>query len=292
MILEPGFEAWALALSVLLHVAWNLVARHQKAESEPLWWVLLGHLVLIAPWGLWQFAHQVRWMPVMAELMAVSAAANALYFFGLQQAYRHAPVALVYPLVRSSPVLIALWAMLLFGEELGRGAWVGILISVLGLLAMAASGRSSHEGRALPWALLAMLCTSLYSTSDKIAALHLPSLASVMGYLSVGYAAAFIALTLNLRWRTGVWMPRERPQLSAWLVGVVGIGGAYGLVIHTMRRLPAAEVVAYSNAGIVLATLVSIFVFGERHRWQARLGAALLVAMGLVVLSRWGALAA
>jgi hypothetical protein len=37
-----GFEAVAIALSVLMHVTWNLIARHQPRDAEPLWWVLLG----------------------------------------------------------------------------------------------------------------------------------------------------------------------------------------------------------------------------------------------------------
>lgn len=46
-----GYEAVAIGLSVLMHVTWNLIARHQPRDSEPLWWVLFGHLVLVAPWG-------------------------------------------------------------------------------------------------------------------------------------------------------------------------------------------------------------------------------------------------
>lgn len=44
-----GFEAVAIGLYVQMHVTWNLIARHQPRDAEPLWWVLLGHLVLVAP---------------------------------------------------------------------------------------------------------------------------------------------------------------------------------------------------------------------------------------------------
>jgi len=39
--------------------------------------------------------------PEFLALAATSATANALYFLGLKKAYDHAPVALVYPLVRA-----------------------------------------------------------------------------------------------------------------------------------------------------------------------------------------------
>ncbi|MFO0298051.1 MAG: EamA family transporter, partial [Pseudomonadota bacterium] len=59
---------------------------------------------------------------------------------------------------------------------------------------------------------------------------------------------------------------------------------AYALVIHAMRTLPAAEVVAYTNAGIVLATVMSLLVFGERTRWKQRATAAWVICMGLMFI--------
>lgn len=279
-----GHEAIAISLSVLMHVTWNLIARHQPRESEPLWWVLLGHLVLLAPWGLYRLVVEAQWSGHLYLLLAASALCNVLYFHAIHRAYQHAPVAFVYPLVRSSPLLIAAWSLLFFGESLGVWAWVGIGISVVGLVAMAWSGRGSEEGRALPWALLAMLSTSVYSLTDKAATAHIAGFGGVLGYLSVGYLAAWVAMTMRLRRATGRWSPPARPSVAAALVGSLCIGTAYALVIHAMRTLPAAEVVAYTNAGIVLATVLSLLVFGERTRWKQRATAAWVICMGLMLI--------
>ena len=279
-----GHEAIAISLSVLMHVTWNLIARHQPRESEPLWWVLLGHLVLLAPWGLYRLVVEAQWSGHLYLLLAASALCNVLYFHAIHRAYQHAPVAFVYPLVRSSPLLIAAWSLLFFGESLGVWAWVGIGISVVGLVAMAWSGRGSEEGRALPWALLAMLSTSVYSLTDKAATAHIAGFGGVLGYLSVGYLAAWVAMTMRLRRATGRWSPPARPSVAAAVVGSLCIGTAYALVIHAMRTLPAAEVVAYTNAGIVLATVMSLLVFGERTRWKQRATAAWVICMGLMFI--------
>lgn len=277
-------EAIAIALSVLMHVTWNLVARHQPRESEPLWWVLLGHLVLLAPWALYRLVVEAQWSGRLCLLLAASAAANVLYFHAVRRAYHHAPVAFVYPLVRSSPLLIAAWSLFFFGESLGPWAWLGMGISVLGLLAMAWSARGSDEGGALPWALLAMLATSIYSLTDKAATAHIAGFGGILGYLSVGYLAAWTTMTLRLRRTTGRWSPPARPGVAAALVGSLCIGTAYALVIHAMRTLPAAEVVAYTNAGIALATVMSLLVFGERTRWKQRATAAGVICMGLMFI--------
>jgi drug/metabolite transporter (DMT)-like permease len=52
-----------------------------------------------------------------------------------------------------------------------------------------------------------------------------------------------------------------------------------------MRFLPAAEVVAYSNAGIVIAILFSVVVFKEYAHWRQRFAGALLICAGLFSLA-------
>jgi drug/metabolite transporter (DMT)-like permease len=52
-----------------------------------------------------------------------------------------------------------------------------------------------------------------------------------------------------------------------------------------MRYLPSAEVVSYSNAGIVVATLISIFFFGERADWRRRVFGATVIVGGLAVMA-------
>ncbi len=276
----------AVALSVAMHVAWNLIARQQPSDAFPLWWVLLAHLLIFAPWGLHALVTEVEWTPALAGFLAVSAVANVFYFTGLRKAYEHAPVSLVYPLVRSSPLLIALWSTLLFGETLRPNTWAGIAISVLGLWVLSYSAMASGSARrALPWVMLAMLATSAYSLSDKAAAASIPSLAGLFGFVSVGYLASWLSMCWTLKRNTGRWSPARRIDTRALLAGGACIGTAYVLVIHAMRFLPAAEVVSYTNAGIVLASLLSIFYFKERQDWCRRLIGAAIITAGLAIMA-------
>jgi phosphonate utilization associated putative membrane protein len=274
----------AVAASVVMHVTWNLIARHQARDAYPLWWVLLAHLVLLGPWGVYALVNEVQWTPALVQWMLISASANVVYFMGLRLAYEHAPVAFVYPLVRSSPVLIALWSTLFLGETLGAFAWSGILVSVAGLVVLARVGASAQDGRALPWALLAMFATSIYSLTDRAATAHIPGFGGLVGFVSIGYFASWLALTIDLRRTTGSWRPRARIGLPVAVVGGLCVGLAYALVIHAMRSMPAAIVVAFTNTGIVLASLISIFVFKERFAWRARAVAACIICAGLLMM--------
>ena len=277
--------ALALTAAVLMHVAWNLLARAGHPDSRFLWWALVGYLVILGPWSLYALATEARWSYSLAGLLAISALANSVYFLVLGAAYRRAPVALVYPIARSSPLLIAVWSSLFFGEVIAAGGWIGILVSVGGLLLMAASARHGDSRQALLWAVIAALATSVYSLSNKLAVTSLPTYGAQLGLVSTDLFASFVALSIEQRVRLGRWRPPAMPPITRWLPAGLFIGNAYGLVIFAMQYLSAAYAVAFTNAGIVLAGLLSILVFGERERWRTRLAAIAIITAGLGVLA-------
>ncbi|MDY6943562.1 MAG: EamA family transporter [Pseudomonadota bacterium] len=282
----PGAEwaAWVIAGSVVLHVVWNLLARYVPSECNFLWWGLLTHLVLLGPWSLYRLVVDARWESTLILTLLITMTANAAYFLGLRRAYHHAPVAFVYPIARSSPLLIAFWGWLFFRERLGPGVWMGIAVSVVGLLFLASTARRDHERAALPWIILAALSTSIYSLSDKVAVDYLPGFGAQLGFVTAGYFASFVALTLHHRYHHPAWVPRCRPKLLYVLTGGLFIGTAYALVIHAMQWISAAHAVAYTNAGIVIATLLSMTLFKERAHWGKRLVAAGMVVAGLIIV--------
>jgi phosphonate utilization associated putative membrane protein len=276
----------ALALSVLMHVAWNLTARRTEPDRRFLWWALLAFMVLVGPWSVVALIRDAAWSGRLVALLAVTCLAEATYFMALGVAYRHAPVPVVYPLARSSPILIAVWTTLLTGVALPGAGWVGIGVSLTGVLWLAFTARGGVPARAVPFALLAAVSTSVYSTSNKFAVTALPTYAVQLGYVSVTFVAAWLALSWENRRRLGRWIPPAAPHPAKWIVGGLLIGNAYALVIYAMQFIPAAYAVAFTNAGIVLAGLIAMTVFRERGRWRARLAAMLLICLGLFILAR------
>jgi phosphonate utilization associated putative membrane protein len=275
----------ALALSVLMHVAWNLMARRTEPDRRFLWWALLAFMVLAGPWSVTALATGALWSWSLALYLGITCVAEAAYFVALGIAYRHAPVPLVYPIARSSPVLIAVWSTQWFGESLAPLGWLGIAVSVAGVLWLATTARGGEPARALPWALLAAFSTSVYSTSNKLAVAAVPTYAAQLGYVAVTFLAAWLALTWENHHRLGHWIPRAAPHPLKWIVGGLFIGNAYALVIYAMQFVPAAYAVAFTNAGIVLAGLIAMLFFGERQHWRQRLAAMGLVCGGLALIA-------
>lgn len=275
----------AIVLSIALHVAWNLLARHSPGRQQFIWWALAGHLILVGPWGVYGLVVDAHWNGRLASCIGISGGALALYFIALRVAYRHAPVALAYPIARSAPLFIALLSSGLFGETFSFLGAAGIVISSLALILLGASAWRVDARRALAPAFLAALGTTVYSLSDKVAVTQLPSFASQTGYISLGYLLAWAALTLTLRLETGHWLPRFRPPLGILAAGSLSIGMAYALVVYAMASLPAAYAVALSNGGILIAALLSVFWFKEHEHRRVRLFWAGVLAAGLVLVA-------
>ena len=276
----------AVGLSVLLYVSWNLLTRRTHSNANFLWWIVGLHVLTFAPFTLPDFLYAAQASPVLYLCAAISGIANGLYFLGLRAAYHAAPASAVYPMVRSSPLLIALVETLFFAHDFPLLSWLAILVAAAGLWLIATS---SHDGvrrlsRAWPYALFAAAMTVVYSLSDKAAAAHLEGLNVALGYVCVNFAIGWLFLCGEQKCRTQRWIPAIRPSARSLLLGTLGVGTAYALVIYAMRWLPAAYAVTLTNAGIVLTVLLGIVWLKEHEGWRQRMSGAALVVIGLVVV--------
>ncbi|OIR02204.1 EamA-like transporter family protein [mine drainage metagenome] len=274
----------AVGLSVLLHVSWNLLTRRTHGEANFLWWIVGLHVLTFAPFTLPAFLHAATQSPVLYLCASISGIANGLYFLGLRAAYHVAPASAVYPMVRSSPLLIAVVETLFFAREFPLSSWFAILIAASGLWLIATS---SHNGvqrlsKAWTYALFAAAMTVVYSLSDKVAAAHLDGLHVALGYVCVNYAIGWLFLCGEQKCRTQRWIPEITPSVRSLLVGTIGVGTAYALVIFAMRWLPAAYAVTLTNAGIVFTVLLGIMWLREYEGWRQRVTGVGLVVVGLI----------
>jgi phosphonate utilization associated putative membrane protein len=277
----------AIALAVLMHVAWNLLTRHAAPAAHFLWWAVGAHLVLFGAWTIPRIIPPMLADPVLALAVLVTGMANGVYFIALRHAYRFAPAGAVYPLARSAPLLVAVGETLLFGRTLPVEAWFGVALSVTGLwlIAFDTCGHALGVRRALPFAALAALMTGVYSLSDKLASARLDRIEDAIGFVSATFCLAWIVLTLELRSREGRWRPAARPRMALMAAGGLTVGLAYALVIHSMRALPAAYAVTLANGGVVLIVILGMLWLNEREGWRRRLAGAGASAVGMAIVT-------
>ena len=277
----------AVGASVLLHVSWNLLTRRTPCETNFLWWIVGLYVLIFTPFILPDYIRAAAQSPELYLCVAISGTSNGLYFLALRRAYTLAPASAVYPMVRSSPLLIAIVEVLFFGHSFPLLSWFAILLALSGLWMIATSAQEglTRLSRAWPYALFAALMTVIYSLSDKQAAVNIPDLRTALGYVCVNFAISWGFLLIEQKWRTGHWIPAPMPPVYALIIGTLGVGTAYALVIYAMRSLPAAYAITLTNAGIVLTVLLGIIWLKEYEGWRQRFVGSSLVVISVIVVS-------
>ncbi|MHB8873300.1 MAG: EamA family transporter, partial [Myxococcaceae bacterium] len=124
----PWVATGLLVVSAFTHAIWNLLAKRSRAPLASLWWTLAGSALLcgayLAARGQWQWPS-----PPALRLLLVGGVAEAVYLYALTRAYACGELSLAYPISRgSAPLLVALWAALLWGERLPWGGYLGLAL--------------------------------------------------------------------------------------------------------------------------------------------------------------------
>lgn len=269
----------ALILSAaLLHAVWNAIVKTAADRTTTLGLVALGHvipgavMVVLLP------------LPSLESLgyVLLSTVVHFGYFYLLGRAYEHGDLSVVYPIARGIvPALVGLWAMIFAQEVLPLQAWGGIALIVLGIQLSSWAALRSGVGRAaLGFAVGTGICISVYSVVDGIG-VRLSG--NTLSYWAWGaflhlFIAGFIALR---RGRSLAALP-----LRVWGLGIAGglvSMMAYGLVLYAKNFAPLGAVSALRETSVIFAALIGFVVLREGN-WMRRLGAAVLMTIGVALI--------
>jgi drug/metabolite transporter (DMT)-like permease len=263
-----------------LHAAWNAIAKYldDRLVAFALIGVAstLGGGIVLALTGL----------PFRASVgfAAASAGIHVCYELALMNSYRLGAFNQVYPIARgTSPLLVALGAYVLAGEQLGAVPLAGVVILAAGLASLAlSSGRlTACDLPAVAAAALTGLVIAGYTIVDGLGVrrAHDPYAYAALLFVLMGPVFPVIAAFRRpaLSWLTG---RATAPGLLAGTLSLI----AYGAVLLAQTRAPLAEVAAIRETGVVFAALIGWRLFAESFGAR-RMAAAALVAAGIVLIS-------
>jgi drug/metabolite transporter (DMT)-like permease len=276
-----SFEVMAVVLfSALLHAGWNALVRSSADKFLSTLQVVCGAAVLaLMLLPALPAPAQASWPYLLA-----SGLIHVVYFTLVAHAYRSADLSYAYPLMRgSAPVLSALAAAWLLGEQPSLAGWLGIGLICLGVLSLA--GGSWRSGIRHPQATASALSNAgvivLYTVVDGLGARLSGHAFSYTAWVFVLTAVPMLALATVLR---GRGLRQALPgALRNGLLGGAGTLGAYSLALWAMSHAPIATVAALRETSIVFAALIGA-VFLHEHIGRLRLLAVGLVCAGAVAL--------
>lgn len=284
-----SLEAIALVLlSALLHPVRDLLLKgHARPESAYLGvtagWIVLAALHAVGTGSSLVLA-DAAWLAAV-----VSAICLTLYYFGTMAALKDGDLSVYYPIIRSSPLLIAVLSWAFAGRTYAPAALLGIvLIVIAGFALQRQPGRIVANPRTTALAVVAMVGSAGYTIADSRAMqVSEPAAFLFWVYLAVTPAFALVALLLRPRdiaigthlfggWRIGPWRIAAASLVS--YISYICILWAFGM------GAGAAETAAVRQASIPISVVLAALVLGET-RFLGRLAWSSLIAIGIVLIT-------
>lgn len=273
--------ATALALgAALLHASWNLVVKASGDRLIAMWAQGLFGAVVALPI---LFATGLP-PPVAWPFLGASVFLHFTYAIVLAGAYDRADLSVVYPIARgTAPLLTAIGGALFLRDALGPVEYLGIVITVSGLLLI---GRKGGWQRGVGWAVATAAIITTYTLVDTA------------GVRTAGNSLAYVIVLLAISGSlltVPVFATRGRQQVFAtvrsapWrhlFAGVASLA-AYALVLTAVRFAPVAYVATLRESSVVLGALGGWLLLGEAFGRRRTAGAA-IVAIGIAVLIVFG----
>jgi drug/metabolite transporter (DMT)-like permease len=278
--MEPHVFA-AVLFAGALHASWNALI---KVRLEPLLSITLISavaFVVVAP------AAPFVPLPVASAWPYIigSLAIHAAYYYGLAQAYRAGDLGQMYPIARgTAPLITAVGAYLLIGENPGFGGSVGVLVLTAGILLLALRGGragASLDRRGVPFALMTACAISAYTLVDGVGARQGPDATSYIYWLLLTDGLMMLIFGI-------IWFGKAGFQHSARTYAVLAAAGvmsmaSYAIAIWAMSQAPIALVAALRETSVMFAALIGI-VFLREPVVMARLVAVAIVMTGMVLV--------
>ena len=293
--------AFVLVFSAAVaHAGWNVLAHGVSRAGYPfLWW---GAVASTLVWiGAVPFTGGIGTGDVGGFVLGVlvSSVLHVAYMVVLQHGYRVGNLSTVYATARGTgPFLSVIIAMLLFGERPTPLALVGVVVVIVGIVAIgfvdrvgsadsAAAGLTPGAPRrrmdpGLLFGLLTGVSIAVYTIWDAFV-VRTHGLAPVA--FMVGTAAMqipFYSFAVRGRWAAVAALGRlEWRRILAF--GILS-PLSYILVLQAITIAPVALVAPLREVSVVLVSLFGAFVLREgRPGW--RVGASAVVVAGIALLA-------
>jgi drug/metabolite transporter (DMT)-like permease len=264
----------AMLASAFTHAVWNAWVKSRRDTNAAAAALMIGagipNAVIVALIG-WPGADAWPWI---ACTVSLSVAALTL----LGYAYREGDFAVAFPMIRGLiPIVLALAAVPLFGEQPTLAGALGILGVSAGLVVMAWDGARRTRTMTLRGLGFVALAAAVTATSVMTDAKGARLSGNVLAYAGTVAFLNAVGMTV-LQTLRGRNVPRI--LVSEWPITVFAAAisiVSYQLFVWSLQRAPVALVSAMRETSMVFALLIALVVLGERF------GATRAAAVGLIL---------
>jgi drug/metabolite transporter (DMT)-like permease len=178
----------------------------------------------------------------------------------------------------ASPLLVVALSWPILGERTRGASWIGVLAGFVGVLIIAKPGADAVSLAAL-FPLGTAFAFALYQAMTRLLSRGSEPTVTFIWTIGVGLVASSLIVPFD-------WRP---VSAAAWPVLVATgllFGVAHFLVIRAYALAPASFLAPFTYVQILAAAAMGFAVFGDVPSLSTTIGALIVVASGVYVLSR------
>ena len=278
-------------LSALLHALRSLFTKESGDKQIFLWLYSIFALLFFAPLFLYFIYRVGITHPAAYAWCTGSGFIHFLYWIFLTNAYQEGDLSRVYPIMRSSPALVLLAAVLFLGEQVSVQGVAGILLVAAGVYfinmkqlsgeELLAPVKSIAHDRSTQFAFLTLIAVACYSVVDKMAVdtIHPILFAFLHLFFGMCYYTPYIVFTKNAAMIKKEW---NSGPIRIIMSGIIGITG-YALILIAFTIDRVSYIVGLRQTSIVFAVLMGSQFLKEKHGGIRLTGALIIFAGGFLI---------
>lgn len=194
-------------------------------------------------------------------------------------AFARMPMADVYAVLFTAPLVITLLSALLFGERVDGRRWLAVLAGFAGVLVM---NRPSAAGIVNVGAVGAAVCALCYAAS----ALIIRHKGQTEHALTFPFYANLLALPVLGGFLPSVYVTPSFEDFALTAVGGVLSGVALTCLLTAFRNAPSPVIAPFQYSQILWGVLFGALLFGDWPEPKLAVGLALVIGSGLYLLRR------
>ena len=256
--------------SAFMHVLWNILVKSSRDKLVFMGWGFLFSALFYLPLFLMNLGKSPI-PPLGWTLIWISGFIHVVYTITLTKAYDKGDLSLVYPLARSAPLFVTLWAVFFLKERLTMGGFLGILFVVVGAYIIGLRALAWRElikpvfslkDKPYQLALLTALLVSLYSIVDKVGVQHVYPF-TFYYLMLLTRLVLYVPFVFKTR-HTSVVPEWKRNKKNILLIGIIQFL-SYLLILYAMTLTKVSYIVAIRQISAVFGVLAGTALLKEKY---------------------------
>jgi drug/metabolite transporter (DMT)-like permease len=278
--------------SAFMHVLWNILVKSSRDKLVFMGWGFLFSALFYFPLFLMNLGKSPI-PPLGWTLIWISGFIHVVYTITLTKAYDKGDLSLVYPLARSAPLFVTLWAVFFLKERLTMGGFLGILFVVVGAYIIGLRALAWRElikpvfslkDKPYQLALLTALLVSLYSIVDKVGVQHVYPF-TFYYLMLLTRLVLYVPFVFKTR-HTSVVPEWKRNKKNILLIGIIQFL-SYLLILYAMTLTKVSYIVAIRQISAVFGVLAGTALLKEKYG-LVRFVASSFIFLGIFLIGLKG----